>query len=116
LVADDVVGGFFAIDGGGLAVHTGRVCYFAPDSLSWESTELGYSDFLAWCFNGDLARYYEDFRWPGWQDETRHLRGDQAFAFYPFLSCSAPTMADRSRRAIDLAEVYDFNVGRFRSR
>ncbi len=110
LVADDVVGGFFAIDGGGLAVHPGRVCYFAPDSLAWESTDLGYSDFLSWCFSGDLAQYYKDFRWPGWQDETQRLSGDLAFAFYPFLSCSGPTIADRSRRAIDVAEVYDFNV------
>lgn len=115
LVADDVVGGFFAIDGGGLAVHTGKVCYFAPDSLAWESTDLGYSEFLIWCFSGDLAQYYKDFRWPGWQDETQRLGGDLTFAFYPFLSCSGPTIVDRSRRAVDVAEVYDFNVGRLAS-
>src|SRR5262249_17803312 len=37
LVADDVVGGFFAVDGGGLGIRPGDVCYFPPDTLDWES-------------------------------------------------------------------------------
>ncbi len=111
LVADDVVGGFFAVDGGGLGLERGKVCYFAPSSLAWESTHLGYSEFLVWSFCGDLAKYYEDLRWPGWQDEAREVRGDQAFSIYPFLSCSGPPIAERSRRAVSVAEIYDLQVG-----
>jgi hypothetical protein len=111
LIADDVVGGFFAVDGGALGLERGKVCYFAPGTLAWESMHLGYSEFLVWCFRGDLAKYYEDVRWPGWQDETREVRGDQAFSIYPFLSCSGPPIGERSRRAINIAEIYDLHIG-----
>ena len=111
LVADDVVGGFFAVDGGGLGLERGKVAYFAPGSLAWESTQLGYSDFIVWCFRGDLAKYYEDVRWPGWQDETRAVRGDQALSILPFLSCAGPPIAERSRRPISISEIYDLHVG-----
>lgn len=112
LVADDVVGGFFAIDGGGLGIDSGKVCYFAPDSLAWESTQLGYSDFVVWCCRGDLASYYENVRWPNWQSEVSALGGDQALAFYPFLSCAGPPIAERSRRPVNISEVYDLHLGR----
>jgi Protein of unknown function DUF2625 len=35
VVAEDVLGGRFAVDGGELGVEPGTVCYFGPDSLSW---------------------------------------------------------------------------------
>jgi len=111
LIADDVVGGFFAIDGGGLHLAPGKVCYFAPGTLAWESTQLSYSEFLLWCFRGHLAKYYEDVRWPGWQDETRELGGDQAFSIYPLLSSNGPPIAERSKRPVSLSELYDLHVG-----
>jgi len=111
LIADDVVGGFFALDGGGLHLEPGKVCYFAPGTLAWESARLGYSEFIVWCFRGDLAKYYEDVRWPGWQDETRELRGDQAFSIYPLLSSSGPPIAERSRRPVALSEICDLHLG-----
>ena len=72
LIADDVVGGFFAIDGGGLKMQPGKVCYFAPDTAAWENLNLGYTDFLLWCFSGDLKKFYESFRWPGWEQEIEN--------------------------------------------
>ena len=106
LVADDVVGGFFAIDGGGLGFGRGEVCYFAPDILEWECTEMSYSEFLVWCFEGDLAKYYENVRWPGWQEQVREIQGDEAFGIYPFLWCEGPPIADRMRQTIPIAESY----------
>jgi hypothetical protein len=112
LVADDVVGGFFAIDGGGLGIELKKVCYFAPDTLKWENTEKGYSDFIVWAFNGDLNQYYETMRWPGWQEEVRELSGDQVFTIYPFLFCKGPPIAERSRKPVAITEVYDLHIGR----
>ena len=114
LVADDVVGGFFALDGGGLGLETGKVCYFAPDRLEWENTGLGYSQFLTWCFGGDLAKYYETMRWPGWEEEVRKVGGDQMLSIVPSLSCDGPPMAERSRCVVPVSEVYDLHVGRRR--
>ena len=111
LVADDVVGGFFAIDGGGLGLEPGKVCYFAPGSLAWESTHQGYSEFVNWCLQGDLAMYYEDVRWDGWQKEVQTVRGDQALMMLPFLWCAGPPIAERSRRPINIVEIYGLSVG-----
>src|SRR5215216_2992148 len=67
LVADDVVGGFFAVNGGALGPEMGTVFYFAPDSLEWECLDFTYSQFIVWCLQEDLAKFYESLRWPGWE-------------------------------------------------
>lgn len=108
LVADDAIGGFFAIDGGGLGLEQGKVCYLAPDTLEWECMGMSYSEFLVWCFEGDLAKYYESLRWPGWEAEVKVLQGDEAFCIYPFLWCGGPPIAERVRSAIPIAETYAF--------
>ena len=54
LIGDDVLGGFFALNGGRFAPEGHSVWYFAPDTLEWEDTEKGYTDFLHWCLVGDL--------------------------------------------------------------
>lgn len=111
LVADDVIGGFFAQDGGGLGGKVGSMFYFAPDTLRWEPLEdMAYSDFVYWCFTGDVAKYYADYRWDGWQQDAKDLPGDKAFNFAPFLWAKAESMESRSRRAISVAELYDLQL------
>lgn len=46
LAADDVLGGFFAINSGVFSGKAGNVFCCAPDSGKWEDTQLGYSRFL----------------------------------------------------------------------
>jgi hypothetical protein len=46
LIADDAVGGFFAINGGACGPDVKRTYYFAPDTLDWEPLDMGYSEFL----------------------------------------------------------------------
>ena len=105
LVADDVVGGFFAINGGALDGQSGHVFYLAPDTLQWESLNRGYSDFLAFVLSPAMAQFYESFRWPGWEKEASALRGDQAFMIYPFLWAEGPVIADRHRVPGPVTEV-----------
>ena len=85
LVGDDVLGGIFAINGGGLGEDMGNIYYLPQDTLTWESLEFGYSDFLYWALHGDLKGFYELFRWQNWQNDTQALDGNHVFAFYPFL-------------------------------
>ena len=85
LVADDAIGGFFAINGGAFGADVQGMYYFAPDSLDWEPLEMGYSDFLHWTFCGELTQFYDWIRWPGWEDDVKTLHGDRSFTFYPFL-------------------------------
>jgi hypothetical protein len=107
LIADDALGGSFAINGGGLGKDHGNVYYFAPDSLNWEPCEFGFSEFLVWSLSGRLAGFYESLRWDGWEAEVQPLSGDRAISVYPFLWTSGARLAERSRRAISIAEQYD---------
>ena len=110
LCADDVIGGFFAIDGGGLGFERGKVCYFAPGQIAWENTYLGYSQFLTWCFQGDLATYYETERWPNWEEEVSSIRGDQALFIFPPLWAEGPPIGERKRDAMSVAEIYGLQI------
>ncbi|MBH8568710.1 DUF2625 family protein [Microvirga sp. STS02] len=66
LVADDVLGGFFAINGGAFGqASLGKMYYLAPDGLEWEPLEFGYSDFLVFCFSGNLDKFYDGLQWKG---------------------------------------------------
>lgn len=85
LIADDAVGGFFAMNGGALGTDVKNVYYFAPDSLDWEPLDMGYSEFLQWTFSGKLDQFYDWIRWSGWEADVQKLHGDRCYAFYPFL-------------------------------
>jgi hypothetical protein len=111
LVADDVLGGFFALNGGRFAAEGRTVWYFPPDTLEWEDTGRGYSDFLYWSLVGDLDAFYASYRWAGWQAEVGRLAGDKAFSFYPPLSTDGGTIEQRHRAAVPLAELFRLNVG-----
>ena len=83
IVADDVIGGVFAVNGGALGPAPGNVYYFAPDSLRWEDIGCGYGAWLRGVFAGDLAKFYEGSRWPGWELEVADCGGDRALVLYP---------------------------------
>ncbi len=111
LVADDVLGGCFAINGGGLGNDVGDLYYFAPDTLRWERLSIGYTAFLQWALTADnLAQFYSSLRWPSWQTEIASLTGDQGILVYPFLVAAGPPIGDRSRSAVPMAELYGLLV------
>lgn len=86
LIADDVLGGFFAINAGGIDTSgIGKVFYFAPDEIKWVKTGMTYSDFLHFCFSGDINKFYEGFRWTNWQKDVSKLDGTLGISIFPFL-------------------------------
>ena len=111
LVGDDVVGGFFAINGGSLGPEQGSVFYFAPDRVEWECCDLTYSQFLVWCLQGDVAGYYESLRWPGWEQEVNTVGGDQAIFIFPFLSTKGPPLGERHHGIVPISELFTLHVG-----
>lgn len=108
IVAYDVIGGFFALNGGAFSGKLGTIFYFAPDRLQWEDTNKSYSDLLQWAFSGNVGLFYEKMRWSGWEKDISILSGDQGISIYPFvfLDRNIP-VADRSRRAVPLYELWD---------
>jgi hypothetical protein len=83
LVAFDVLGGRFAVNGGALPGSPGEVSYFAPDDLAWLPMDMKFSDFVLWSLTDRLAMFYEHLRWPGWEAEIASLALDQGLSSYP---------------------------------
>ncbi|MFM2377387.1 MAG: hypothetical protein RLZZ165_2484 [Bacteroidota bacterium] len=107
LVADDVIGGFFAINGGDLGEDLGNMYYFSPGTLEWEPLEIKYSEFVDWCFHDDLDDFYDGYRWEGWEEEVPLLNGSQVFSFYPFLWAEEGGSIEKiSRKPVPIEEHY----------
>lgn len=105
LVATDVLGGQFALDGGGLLGRPMEICYFAPDSLEWEPLEAGYASFVAWTMSPSLRDFYAPYRWDGWIAEVRAVGPAEAIATYPPLwSVEGEDLSDVSRTVVPWAE------------
>ncbi|WP_299030351.1 DUF2625 family protein [uncultured Campylobacter sp.] len=84
LVADDILGGFFAISGGAFGGKAGNVFYYVLDSGEWEDTQLGCSQFLYWVPCSDISKFYELYRWDGWSDDVKNFSLDKVmFALLP---------------------------------
>lgn len=111
LIADDAIGGFYVLNGGGLGNDLGKIYYFSPDNLEYEPLDITYSEFLGFCFNNDLDKFYEGNRWNGWRDEVSKLKGDEVFNFYPFLWTAEGSDINKStRKIIPIQEQYSLNL------
>ena len=110
LVADDAVGGFFALNGGAFGDDQGNIYYHGPDSLEWEPLEMGYSAFLQWAFTPNLGEWSAQLRWAGWQAEVEALSGDRAIFVVPPLFTEGVPLADRYRGEVPVAELYSMYV------
>jgi hypothetical protein len=91
IVADDIVGGVFA--------------------LGWEDTGLGYGAFVHWAFTGDVETFYENLRWSGWEAEVEQIDSDRALGLYPPpWSREGKDISKVSRRPVPAAELWRFNL------
>ncbi|MBI3235564.1 MAG: DUF2625 domain-containing protein [Bacteroidetes bacterium] len=101
LIADDILGGFFAINSGGLdAIGIGKVYYFAPDNLIWSSTEMTYTEFLSFCFSGDIKKFYTNLYWTGWEKEIDHINGNEGVYCFPYLCTTQGKDINKVTRSI----------------
>ncbi|MBO9659000.1 MAG: DUF2625 domain-containing protein [Chitinophagaceae bacterium] len=111
IVADDAIGGFYLQNGGGLGDDIGNMYYFSPDNLEFEPMEYGYTDFLNFCFNGDLEGYYKGYRWKTWKTDVTSLSGNKTFSFFPMLWTKEGKDIEKNTRApIPVEEQYFFNL------
>ena len=111
LIADDAIGGFFLLNGGGLGKDFGKVYYFAPDNLEYEPLDLTYTEFLLFCFHHDLEKFYEGYRWTNWRTEVSKLHGDKVYNFYPFLwTKEGKDINKNSRKEVPIEEQYSLNL------
>lgn len=105
IIAYDVSGGFFALNGGKFGTST-TVFYFAPDGLEWEDTELTYSEFIQWLASGDLQLFYEMCRFEGWQEIVEQLEPDQVLSYYPPLWTKEGSGATSEKKPISIMDAW----------
>lgn len=110
LVADDIIGGYFAINAGGLGPEIGNIYYLQQDSLEWENLDCGYSDFLNWVLNGDIQKFYAPFKWQNWEKDVANIGGNQTFSFFPFLWTEYENFEQISRKLVPAEEHYYFTL------
>ncbi len=111
LIADDAIGGFFLLNGGGLGKDFGKVYYISPDNLEYEPLEMTYSQFLLFCFRTDLDKFYEGNRWTNWREDVAKLNGDQVFNFFPPLwSKEGKDINKTSRKIVSVEEQYSLTL------
>lgn len=111
LIADDAVGGFFILNGGALGKDVGKIYYFAPDNLEFEPLDISYSEFLLFCFNNDLNKFYKGSRWANWKEDVIKLQGDQVFNFVPPLwTKEGKDLKKVSRKAVPAEEQFTLNI------
>ncbi|MBB5854484.1 DUF2625 family protein [Amycolatopsis umgeniensis] len=80
-VAYDVLGGMYVWatnPAGWPTIH-----YFGPDLLEWQDLEQGYADWLHAVLAGSLDRFYENLRWPGWENEVGAVAGQPGHSYLP---------------------------------
>ncbi len=106
IVAHDAVGGFFALNGDAFVGGRGSCFYWAPDALEWEDLKLSYSQLIGWAAAGEVGKFYETMRWPGWEREAAGISGDWGIGLYPPLWASGEPVAGRSRRRVPMTELW----------
>ncbi|MBR5713150.1 MAG: DUF2625 family protein [Lachnospiraceae bacterium] len=111
VVAVDVVGGVFAINLGRFEEDFGMVWYFAPDTISWESMEVRYSEFLAWVAQGDIDGFCRTLRWSGWEADVEGVDSfNCGVLFYPYLWAKECNIETASRKIVPLRELIGINL------
>eukprot|EP00668_Euglena_longa_P016717 GGOE01021007.1.p1 GENE.GGOE01021007.1~~GGOE01021007.1.p1 ORF type:complete len:182 (-),score=36.28 GGOE01021007.1:165-710(-) len=129
LIADDIIGGFFALNGGRLSEERGtiaKVFYLSPDTLEWECTGMGYGAFLQWAFLGNIPEFYALYPFEPpvdcpdlaadealtadvqWWREVEGLAATLSFRFSPPLwETAGGAVIDRARFSVPAAELFE---------
>ena len=107
----DLLGGFFAINGGAFGQELGKVFYFAPDTLNWENLEMGHSDFIAWSISGNVDKFYESFMWSEAQEMINKTKKGQGISVYPFLwSIEGKDIKNNNKTIVPLKEIWELSI------
>jgi hypothetical protein len=103
IVGDDVVGGLFAIKfTPGIRMEESPVYYFGANNLSWYPLGIDYPTFLKFCIEGNLNKFYADFRWTGWRNEIKSINVMQTISCFPLLWTKEGKDVAANRRVISM--------------
>ena len=113
LFADDAVGGFYAINQGGLGKDIGNVYFLAPDFTEWDPLEIELDVFLQIVLSKDIEEFYEGLRWKSWQEDIPELKANECFGFFPFLWTEQGDIESSKRKPLLVKEAFNLKVAPF---
>lgn len=111
MIADDVLGGAFAINGGAIeGVQPGHVAYFDPATLEWEDLGFGYTNFLEVMGHPEnFESFYGSLLWSTWKEDIAGLTGEEGLSHYPPLWSKVEEGKERSRRKVPFVELWNLS-------
>ncbi|MGG3521290.1 DUF2625 family protein [Bacillus pseudomycoides] len=109
IVADDIVGGVFALNAGKFSIGVGHIWYFAPDTLEWESLDMKYSEFITWIAQGNMNEFYSTLRWNTWKEDSEIVKFDEAILIYPFLWSNELQLEKADKKIVPAKELLNIN-------
>ena len=114
LVADDVMGGLFAIKAASKEEleTTGQVFYYGPNGLTWQPTGLSYASFFDFCFSGNTKDFYADFRWKGWQEDVKGIDCNSVISCYPMLWTREGLQLKANRKLLAIQSQWNLYQGK----
>ncbi|MGH1144965.1 DUF2625 family protein [Bacillus pseudomycoides] len=109
IVADDIVGGVFALNAGKFSIGVGDIWYFAPDTLEWESLDMKYSEFITWIAQGNMNEFYSTLRWNTWKEDSEIVKFDEAILIYSFLWSNELQLEKADKKIVPAKELLNIN-------
>ena len=109
IVANDVVGGIYAINISRFQIEKSMIWYFAPDTLEWESLGMKYSDFIAWVVQGNINEFYEFMRWDNWRSDCKKVELNTCYLIYPFLWAKECDINSATKKIVLFDELMNLN-------
>ncbi|MDO5479580.1 MAG: DUF2625 family protein [Clostridia bacterium] len=110
VIANDIWGGFFAINNGELSNNIEEIWYFSPDTLGWENTEKNYTEFLEWVCSGDVEYYYSEWMWDNMENEIKDFSNSDGIFTYPFLWADEYELTTAKRNRAPWFEITGINA------
>lgn len=109
IVADDAIGGIFAMDLSPVKGKKGEIWYFAPDSLQWENLNIQYSEFIPWTFGNGMEQFYQGMRWSNWRNDVKTVGFNEGILIYPFLWSKECDIETADKKIVSIEELYKIN-------
>lgn len=112
LVADDIFGGFFAVDYEKNHKSFGKIIYMPPESLDWDMLDINYPELINWFFTGDVKLYYKELCWDGFLNELRSVSYDEAYCFSPYLWKVEEDNSPRVKEVLPIEKIWNIKAAK----
>lgn len=112
VVAEDVLGGLFALNWSAIDPQTGlnEVFHFGADTLRWTPMGMGVTEFVQQLLTDELSAADAHLRWTGWREEVSTLTPEQGLHVWPPpWTREGKDVAECSRKPVPMHELVSFH-------